>query len=285
MTGPSFTGLRVLALESRRATEVGALITTYGGVPMVAPALQEAPLNSNAAAMAFGKALMRSELDIIIFLTGVGTRTLLNTVAGEHGLEAVTRALAATRVVARGPKPLAVLHELGVPIWATAPEPNTWREILAALDAAVGGSDVIGARIAVQEYGASNAALLDGLRDRGAQVTAVPVYRWALPKDVGPLTRAVHALVQGDIDVVLLTTGVQADHLWQMARTLNLEAALLPALERVVVASVGPSTSAALRGHGVTPDLEPSRPKMGFLVREAAEHAAALLGGKRRVSE
>jgi len=252
---------------------------------MVAPALQEAPLNSNAAAMAFGRALMRSELDIIIFLTGVGTRTLLNTVAGEHGLEAVTRALAATRVVARGPKPLAVLHELGVPIWATAPEPNTWREILAALDAAVGGSDVTGARIAVQEYGASNAALLDGLRDRGAQVTAVPVYRWALPKDVEPLTRAVHALVQGEIDVVLLTTGVQADHLWQMARTLNLEAALLPALERVVVASVGPSTSAALRGHGVTPDLEPSRPKMGFLVREAAEHAAALLGGKRRVSE
>jgi uroporphyrinogen-III synthase len=285
MTGPSFTGLRVLALESRRATEVGALITTYGGVPMVAPALQEAPLNSNAAAMAFGRALMRSELDIIIFLTGVGTRTLLNTVAGEHGLEAVTRALAATRVVARGPKPLAVLHELGVPIWATAPEPNTWREILAALDAAVGGSDVTGARIAVQEYGASNAALLDGLRDRGAQVTAVPVYRWALPKDVEPLTRAVHALVQGEIDVVLLTTGVQSDHLWQMARTLNLEAALLPALERVVVASVGPSTSAALRGHGVTPDLEPSRPKMGFLVREAAEHAAALLGGKRRVSE
>ena len=284
MMGPTFAGLRVLALESRRAAEVGALITTYGGIPMAAPALREAPLDSNSAAMAFGKALMGGELDIIIFLTGVGARALLDRVAGEHGQEAVTRALAATRVVARGPKPLAVLQGLGVPVWAAAREPNTWRELLAAVDAAAGGGDFTGARVAVQEYGTSNAALLDGLRDRGAQVTAVPVYRWALPEDVGPLTQAVHALVQGDIDVVLLTTGVQADHLWQVARTLDLEAALLPALERVVVASIGPSTSAALRGHGVTPDLEPSRPKMGFLVREAAERSAALLGEKRRAT-
>jgi len=42
-----FTGLRVLALESRRAAELAKLISTYGGEPVVAPAMREVPLDSN----------------------------------------------------------------------------------------------------------------------------------------------------------------------------------------------------------------------------------------------
>src|SRR5262245_9915464 len=42
-----FAGLRVLALESRRASEIEELIATYGGKPVVAPALREVPLDSN----------------------------------------------------------------------------------------------------------------------------------------------------------------------------------------------------------------------------------------------
>jgi uroporphyrinogen-III synthase len=37
----TFDGLRVLLLESRRATEMASLITASGGRPLVAPALRE----------------------------------------------------------------------------------------------------------------------------------------------------------------------------------------------------------------------------------------------------
>jgi uroporphyrinogen-III synthase len=176
---------------------------------------------------------------------------------------------------------MAALRELDVPVWLAVPEPNTWRELLTALDAKASEQPVRGARVAVQEYGVSNADLLDGLRTRGAQVTRVPVYRWALPEDVEPLKAAVSAIARGEIDVAMFTTGVQVVHLLQVARDMRLEAAVLDGLRRMVIASIGPTTSEELQRHGLSADLEPSHPKMGFLVREAAERAGELLREKR----
>jgi len=278
---PNFNGLRVLALESRRAIEIAALISTYGGRPLVAPALREVPLDSNPDALAFAKALLAGEFDAVILLTGIGTRVLVNAVEAAYPRDAFLAALRRTKIVARGPKPLAVLRDLQVPVWVPAAEPNTWREILAAMDAKVDELPLAGARIAVQEYGVSNVDLLDGLRERGAHVTRVPVYRWALPEDIGPLNDAIRAIVQGEIDVVVVTSGVQIAHLWQLATEAGVEAAVQRQLANSVLASIGPSTSSELRLHGLEPDLEPSHPKMGVLVREAAEKAHAILQHKR----
>jgi uroporphyrinogen-III synthase len=281
MATQNFGHRRVLALESRRATEVASLISTYGGRPLVAPALREIPLTSNTEALAFADALLRGEIDVVICLTGVGTRALLRVIEGTYPHETVIAALARTKIVARGPKPLAVLRELAVPIWVAVPEPNTWREVLAALDAKASERPFRGARVAVQEYGISNPELLDGLRARGAQVIRVPVYLWALPEDVEPLKHAVSAICSGEIDVVLFTTSVQVVHLWRIAREMHREDDLRRGLGRAVIASIGPTTSEELRRHGVAPDLEASRGKMGLLVKEAAERVADLLRGKR----
>ena len=134
MTGPSFQGLNVLVLESRRSQEMAALVKTYGGTPIVAPALREVPLDSNPEAIAFAEALIRGEFDLVILLTGVGTRALLDVVGGAGKRDEFVAALAETRVVPRGPKPLSVMRELGLAPWVMVPEPNTWREILAAID-------------------------------------------------------------------------------------------------------------------------------------------------------
>ena len=281
MSNPNFQGLRVLALESRRATELASLISTYGGEPLVAPALREVPLESNTEALDFAAALLGGEFDITIFLTGVGTRALVSVIERAYSREAFIAALARTKVVARGPKPLAVLRELQVPVWVSAPEPNTWHELLAAVDARAEERPLGGARIAVQEYGVSNTELLAALRARGAVVTRVPVYRWALPEDVGPLKNAVTAIARGDVDVVIFTTSVQLVHLWQIVEELRLEADVRRGLARTVVASIGPTTSDELRRHGLAVDLEASHPKIGFLVREAAERSVDLLREKR----
>ncbi|OFW07662.1 MAG: uroporphyrinogen-III synthase [Acidobacteria bacterium RIFCSPLOWO2_02_FULL_68_18] len=276
---PSFQGLSVLVLESRRSREMASLVSTYGGRPVVAPALREVPLESNSDALAFADALVRDEFDIVILLTGVGTRALLAVVDSARGREAFVAALARTRVVARGPKPLAVLRELQVPVWVRVPEPNTWRELVAAIDAT--GESILGRRVAVQEYGKSNDELLHELERRGARVTRVPVYRWALPDDVEPLRAAVSAVARGELDAALFTTGVQVVHFMEVAGNLGQADAVRDGLRRMVVASIGPTTTEALRNQGIAADLEASHPKMGLLVREAAERGPALLRRKR----
>jgi uroporphyrinogen-III synthase len=183
----------------------------------------------------------------------------------------------------RGPKPLAVLRELKIQPWVTAPEPNTWRELLRAIDAETDAT-LAGLRVAVQEYGAANPDLLGGLEARGARVTAVPVYRWALPEDVAPLQEAARAVAAGEVDVAIFTTGMQVVHLFQVAAALGLEEAVRQGLSRMVVASIGPTTSEELRQQRLTIDLEASHPKMGFLAREAAALGPALLARKRGVS-
>ena len=276
-----FAGLRVLSLESRRATEMASLIKTYGGAAMVAPAMREVPLESNLEALEFAAALLKDEFDMVILLTGVGTRVLAEVIEPVCPREQFVEALRRVRVVARGPKPVAVLREFGVTPSVAVPEPNTWREILRALDDAADAHPLRGMRVAVQEYGISSPELLAGLEERGARVTRVPVYRWALPENVGPLRAAVQALAGGEIDVALFTTSVQVEHLFQVAAEMKLEEPLRRGLKRCVVASIGPTTSEELRRHSLEPDLEPSHPKMGFLVKEAAERCAELLKRKR----
>ena len=278
----AFDGLRVLVLESRRARELATLVTTYGGEPISAPSMRELPLESNTEALAFADRLERGEFDLVVLLTGVGTRALIATVEQVRGSrDSFIDALRRSRIVARGPKPVAALRDAQVPVWLTAPEPNTWRELLSSLDSRASELPLKELRVAVQEYGVSNPDLLAGLRDRGAIVTAVPVYQWALPEDLEPLRAACRAVADGKIDVVLFTTATQAVHLLQVAETMGLSGAVIKGLRKCVVASIGPTTSEELRERGTDPDMESSHPKMGFLVREAAERAGGLLKAKR----
>jgi uroporphyrinogen-III synthase len=279
----SLHGRRVLTLESRRAPELALLIMNYGGTPVVAPALREVPLESNHQALAFARDLIEQRFGMVVLMTGVGVRLLLKVVEPVYGRETFVQALAQTRLVARGPKPVAALREVGLTPWATVPSPNTWRELLATLDARSGEAPLAQVRVAVQEYGSANPELAEGLAARGADVTTVPVYRWSMPEDVAPLRSAVQAIVGNEIDIVILTAGIQLVHLLRVGAEMGLDAAVRKGLERVVVASIGPMTSAELRHQGLPIDLEPSHPKMGFLVKELAEQCETLLGAKRPV--
>lgn len=274
MTPAHFQGRRVLSLESRRASEVATLITKYGGRPIVAPALRELPLESNTAAIDFAAALLLGEIDMGIFLTGVGVRAIADVFAQAHPGEEIRQALSRIKVAVRGPKPAAVFRELNVPVWVTAPEPNTWRELLAAIEARAEEMPLAGARVAVQEYGVPNQQLIDALIARGASVMPVPVYQWALPEDLDPLRRAVAAVAGRGIDVLLLTSGVQLTHLWQVVEMMECGEPFLYGLSSTFIASIGPTTTEEILRRGLTPDLEASHPKLGFLIREAAEQSA-----------
>ena len=277
----NFGGARVLALENRRAKEMASLISTYGGQPLMAPAMREVALDSNTEAVHFLSALLGGEFDMVIFLTGVGTRSLAVIADTTMAREQFAAALRRVRVVARGPKPTAALKELGVTVNVNVPEPNTWRELLAALDRELPAPAMRGLRVAVQEYGAPAAELLAGLQERGAVVTRVPVYRWALPDDLGLLRSAIQSLVAGEVGAAIFTTSVQVAHLFQVAAEMRQEEPLRLGLRRCVIASIGPTTSEELQRRGLKADLEASHPKMGVLVKEAADGYAELSAGKK----
>lgn len=270
-----FDGLRVTAFETRRATEMAELIRRQGGEPFVAPALRERPLEENPDVFAFAERLFAGEFEAMILLTGVGTRALRDVIASRYGPERFPEALRRIVIVARGPKPVAALREMNLTPTLTAPEPNTSQEVLGVL---AGRPE---RKFAVQEYGRPNPELLESLRQRGAEVTRVPVYRYDLPENTAPLREAARRIAGGQTDVALFTTATQCEHLFRIATEDRNQDAVLGGLKAMMLASIGPTTTEALLEHDVHPDMEPSHPKMGLLVKEAAEQAAAILARKR----
>ncbi|MBV8137283.1 MAG: uroporphyrinogen-III synthase, partial [Deltaproteobacteria bacterium] len=275
---PNFGGLRVVAFESRMASETARLIERNGGHAMVAPAMREIPLGDNPAALEFAERLLAGQIDIAVFLTGVGVRALFQVMETRHPRPALTAALARIVMAVRGPKPQAALRDYGLEPSLQAPEPNTWRELLEVLTA---DSELRGKRIAVQEYGVSNRDLVSALEARGAEVMIVPVYRWTLPVDRGPLTEALRAIANGQAEVALFTSSNQVTNVMQMADAQGIGDAVRRRLGTMVVGSVGPVCSQELRARGIPADLEPGHPRLGHLIKEAALRSATILAAKR----
>jgi len=280
-TSRGYGGLRVVSFESRMASDAARLVHNAGGVAISAPTMKEVPLESNEKAFAFARSLLAGEIDIVLFLTGVGTRALFAAWQTRFEIPALVEALSQTTVVARGPKPVKALRDLGVAITITVPEPNTWRELLLTLDEAAESVELAGARIAIQEYGVANEDLVRELEQRGAVVTQVPVYRWELPDDVRPLEEAIRQVLARTVDVLLFTSSNQIYNLLAVVRRLGVEDRFRQAVREVVIGSVGPLCTDTLGEHGFDVDFEPSHPKLGTLIKEGSELTPALIIARR----
>ncbi|HLZ33149.1 MAG TPA: four helix bundle protein [Nitrospira sp.] len=275
-----FQGLRVLSFESRMSAEMTRLIERNAGQPLVAPALREIPipLQDNGAVFRFGVKLILQQIDILILMTGVGTKALFEILRTRYPLAELIEALRKTIVVTRGPKPLAALKTLGVEANITVPEPNTWQDVIATLDYY---RPVQGLRIVIQEYGMPNPDMIEDLTKRGAEVFPVPIYRWALPEDTGPLKAAIGEILDGKVDVMLVTNAAQIDHVMQIVDQEGKTELFREACKKLLVASIGPTASERLKHYELPVDFEPSHPKMGILVKETGERAFSLLQEKR----
>jgi uroporphyrinogen-III synthase len=264
----ALTGQRVAVFEARMAGPMAEMIAKHGAIVLAAPALREVPLGESREVTAFTERLTNGEFDAVIFETGVGVRYLAQTIETRVPREVWVAALEKVRVVARGPKPNAALRELGARVDFVVPSPNTWHETLALLDEQL---PVAGLRVAVQEYGGPNPELVEGLERRGASVTRVHVYRWALPEDLEPLRLAIGEIALGRVAIALFTSSQQVEHLLAIAAADGRERELRAALAKhTVVGSIGPTTSETLRAHGLPVDIEPAHPKLGHLIAAIA---------------
>lgn len=262
-------GKIIATFEARRSQEMANLIQRHGGVPYIAPALREVPLDNDAEVAEFVGRVIATPPDIFICLTGVGTRSLFERAAGQGLLDPLLGALARTALVARGPKPIAVLRQYGVRVDLVPPEPNTSHEIMEMLRPL----RLLGKTVAVQHYGEPNEYLRQALTEEGAQLWEVSLYRWAMPEDQEPLRRFLSDVQTGTIDVVSATSRSQVHNLFALAEHFDQADALRDALnDRLIVAAVGPVTAGEWRAFGVTVDVEPEHPHMGHLVLAIAEY-------------
>lgn len=270
--------MRVAAFESRRAAEMASLIERAGGVASVSPSMREVPITENREAIDFANHVMTGGIDAIIFMTGVGIRHLLSEVERHVDRERLLAAISDITTIARGPKPVVVMRELGLTPTLRVPEPNTWREVLATID---GHFSVAQQTVGLQEYGLPNPSLVTGLEARGARVYPVRVYRWDLPVDLAPLEANARAIAADEIDVAMFTSSHQVVNLLRVAEQLGIRPQLESGLSRSVIASIGPTTSETLAEFGFAADVEPEHSKMGQLVAAAAERAGEVASNKR----
>jgi uroporphyrinogen-III synthase len=272
-----FGGLKVLSLESRRAKEMEILIRREGGDPFVAPSVQERALDDHREALGFVERLHAGEFDLVVCMTGAGLSFLRDLAVADSKLELLAAGLRNTFIVSRGPKPVPILRELGARAQIVVPEPNTWKEVVEAV------ASRPERRVAVQEYGRPNHEMKAAMEAFGATVTPFAIYRWDLPPDLGPLREAARRLAAREIDVVLFTSSIQLDHLFQIAQEMGIAADVRCALiEYAVVASVGPIMTEALEAASLPADIIPIHPKMASLVKASSDLSGEALIRKRQ---
>lgn len=266
----SLNGRTVAFMEARMRSEMAGLIQRHGGVPYPAPVLQEIYLKGSPEVQQLVEDVCNGKLHVMVLLTGVGTRALIEAAAALEREQEFLQSLDAVTVIARSPKPARVLRQHNIHIDLMPPEPYTSEVLLEAIH----DMDLQDKDVAVQAYGGPNSLLIKGLQQKGAKVREVTLYTWGLPEDVAPVLEMVDDLAAGNIDAVIFTSQPQVDNLLSIAEEAGKEGALRESLARdsVVVASIGPVCSRKLREKGVKVDVEPEHVHMGNLIIALAEH-------------
>lgn len=267
-----FNGAMVLVFESRLADAAAKLLHRHGAQTISAPSMKETPLENHSSVFAFADELFSGRVDMLICLTGVGTEMLIKTLNTKYRMERTLQALTNTIILSRGPKPANVLRNYNIPIDINVPEPNTWKEILEIMDSHPLTDELNGKTVAIQEYGESNEMLYAELLERGGNLIKIPIYRWELPDDLGPLKKGISAVLDGKVNIVLFTSKTQSGNVVTVAESMGVKEEFIKTInDEVTVASIGPVCSRGLREIGIEVDFEPTRPKLAILVREVAE--------------
>ena len=254
-------------------SQMGALVERHGGVPLAAPVLQEVYNTGTPEVAALVDDLCAGRVDALVLQTGVGTQAFFGAAEAQDRLPEMLNALEGVTVIARSPKPAAVLRRHKVRIDLMPPEPYTTQDLLSSLTA----TELEGQEVAVQAYGGPNNLLTRTLRERGASTREVALYSWGLPDDISPVLDMVRKLAAGEVDAVAFTSQPQVPNLLEIVAQAGLEDTLRRCLdsESVAVASVGPVCTRRLLEYGLPVNLEPEHPHMGSMIVALAEYLEA----------
>jgi len=263
----------VAILEHRYTKEFAALFERFGATVLACPLLEEKPVENRQELQDFVRSVVAGNIDVMIFLTGVGARFLVAEAEASEMKDAFIKALDKLTIVVRGPKPVAALRQLSVHVDVTPQNPTT-EGVIEALR----GRDLQGRRVGVQLYGTPNPQLISALETNGASVTPVQVYAYGAAVETSAVSDLVAKVVNGDVRVVAFTSATQVTMLFDLASQLGTADALRDGLaKKALVASIGEVTTRALEEKGVTPQIVPSQSKMGALAQAVADYVLSHL--------
>ncbi len=262
MTVPPLAGFTVAVTADRRRHELATLLERHGARVLLAPAIRIAPLADDDVLLAATRACLAAPLDIGVVTTGIGFRGWMEAADGWGLGEPLRERIAATHLIARGPKSRGAIRAAGL-TEAWHPDSESSQECLEHLL----GRGVAGKRIAVQLHGEPIPGFAQTLREAGADVVEVPVYRWAPHEDGATVRRLVETVAAGGVDALVFTSAPAATSLLNVADDTGNTGGFLAALrDRTLAACVGPVTAGPLELRGV-PTVQPDRSRLGALVR------------------
>jgi uroporphyrinogen-III synthase len=259
--GP-LAGFTVGVTAARRADELGVLLQRRGAAVLHAPALRIVPLADDSELLAATKEIIEQVPDIVVATTAIGFRGWVEAADGWGLGEELLARLGDVRIMARGPKVKGAVRAAGLTEeWS--PSSESMAEVLDRLLE----EGVDGLRIAIQLHGEPLPGFVEALREGGAEVVGVPVYRWMPPEDITPVDRLLDATVGRALDAVTFTSAPAAASLLSRAEERGLLDEVLAALGHdVLPACVGPVTALPLQSRGID-TIQPERFRLGPLVQ------------------
>ncbi|MDQ0748816.1 uroporphyrinogen-III synthase [Streptomyces africanus] len=259
--GP-LAGFTVGVTAARRADELGTLLQRRGAAVMHAPALRIVQLADDSELLGATKELIRQVPDIVVATTAIGFRGWVEAADGWGLGDDLLSRLGGVRILARGPKVKGAVRAAGLTEeWS--PSSESMAEVLDRLLE----EGVDGRRIAIQLHGEPLPGFVEALREGGAEVVGVPVYRWMPPEDIAPVDRLLDAAVSRGVDALTFTSAPAAASLLSRAEERGMLPEVLEALSHdVLSACVGPVTALPLQSRGID-TIQPERFRLGPLVQ------------------
>ncbi|MGH8983844.1 MAG: uroporphyrinogen-III synthase, partial [Acidimicrobiia bacterium] len=260
-------GFVVGVTADRRAREQAQLLERRGAGVLLGAVIRTLPLGPEEGLRAATEALIECPPDDVVASTGIGMRSWFSAAESWGRDGALLEALEGSRFLARGPKAAAALHVAGIePAWRAPGE-----QLSEVVDHLV-ASGVLGRRIALQQAGDGDNPAASRLREAGADVLEVPVYRWTRPVDDRPARRLIESACRGSLHAVTFTTAPAVDAFFGFAEEDGRTELLQHVLNGpVTVACVGPVCAGAARARGVRAPVEPRPARLGSMVRALTE--------------
>jgi uroporphyrinogen-III synthase len=268
-------GYRILILETREEAQFSRLLQEQGADVVQCPmfAIHDAP--DPAPVEAWMQRFIDRPCDDLVLMTGEGLRRLMK-LARQVGIDAdFIAALGKTRKFTRGPKPGRALREIGLEPQQTTEKPTS--EGIAEMLAKV---DLRGHRLGLQLYpDKDHSVLIGAITAQGAEVDSVLPYVYDAKAAAANIVTAIDEMVAGRIDALALTNLGQIRRLIEAAHNNGSEDTLREALDRTLIASVGPAVSKELASHGLRTDITP--PEGAYFMKPLISVMAAALQERR----
>jgi uroporphyrinogen-III synthase len=269
MTRP-LEGRTVALAEGRQLEDLAGLLEAEGAVALRCPLLSILDAPDHAPVLAWIDELSADRFAYVVLMTGEALRRLLGFAERAGRREPFLAALARTRLVTRGPKPVRALKEVGLAPTLTAQTPTTDGVI-----ATLRPEPLAGKTVGLTLYGEPNPVLEGFLTGAGARVRPVLAYVFAPAADDERVADLIARLEGGGVDVVVFTSSPQVERLYEVAERRGVEEALRRGLERTRVAAVGPLVAEALRQRGAPVHV---CPEQGFVMKNLVRLIARTLG-------